>query len=254
MPLPTTESLISALKNQGLTVLDYRGKMPTHETKTFSNRNGATLKGIAFHHSASKAGDPERFKKVAAYHVKPNHISDSGCPGICYTIGIAIDGEVCLFHSIDVATWSHGNANKTHLSCLVSGNFYSESNPKGHEPTAEQLRSVASVAIACQKLWGRAFEVTGHFKFGKPACPGATIEAMVRAIDSHRATTTEIKSLRDVQQALADLGFSPGAVDGVDGRNTRNAVRAFQMSKGLGADGIAGPATKAALENALKSA
>jgi peptidoglycan hydrolase-like protein with peptidoglycan-binding domain len=77
---------------------------------------------------------------------------------------------------------------------------------------------------------------------------------MVRAIDSHRATTTEIKSLRDVQQALTDLGFSPGAIDGVDGRNTRNAVRAFQMSKGLGADGIAGPATKAALENALKSA
>jgi hypothetical protein len=254
MPLATTEALINELKQQKLTVLDYRGKMPTHETKTFSNRNGASLKGIAFHHSASTAGNPERFKKVAKYHVKPNHISDSGCPGICYTIGIAIDGEVCLFHSIDVATWSHGSANKTHLSCLVSGNFYSESNPKGHEPTAEQLRSVAAVAIACKKLWRDTFEITGHFQFGKPACPGATIEAMVRAIDSHRATTTEVRSLRDVQKALTDLGFSPGAVDGVDGRNTRNAVRAFQMSKGLGADGIAGPATKAALEGALKSA
>ena len=254
MPLPTTEALIDELKRQNLTVLDYRGKMHTHETKTFGSRDGATLKGIAFHHSASKAGNPERFKKVAKYHVKPNHISDSGCPGICYTIGIAIDGEVCLFHGIDVATWSHGNANKTHLSCLVSGNFYSESNPSGHEPTAEQLRSVTAVAIACKKLWRDTFEITGHFKFGKAACPGATIEAMVRAIDTHRQTTTEIKTLRDVQKALTDLGFSPGAVDGVDGRNTRNAVRAFQRAQSLTADGIAGSTTKAALENALKSA
>ena len=251
MPSPTTDALIEELEELWVDVLDYRGKLPTHETKQFGNRSGASLMGIAFHHSASTAGDPERFKKVAKYHVSPNHISDSGCPGICYTIGIAVGGEVCLFHDIDVETWSHGNANKTHLSCLVSGNFKSESNPDGAEPTVEQLRSVTAVAIACKRLWRDTFEITGHFQFGKPACPGATIEAVVRAINTHRRTQMKVETLRDVQEALSKLGFRPGFADGIDGRNTQTAVRAFQRAHELTVDGVAGPATKAALSKAI---
>ncbi|MGZ3275773.1 MAG: lytic murein transglycosylase [Caulobacteraceae bacterium] len=39
------------------------------------------------------------------------------------------------------------------------------------------------------------------------------------------------------QKALAALGFDPGAVDGVIGVNTRQALRAWQKAKGLPADG-----------------
>jgi peptidoglycan hydrolase-like protein with peptidoglycan-binding domain len=39
------------------------------------------------------------------------------------------------------------------------------------------------------------------------------------------------------QQALAALGFNPGAVDGVIGIATRAAVRAWQKARGLPADG-----------------
>src|SRR5438128_5513626 len=49
------------------------------------------------------------------------------------------------------------------------------------------------------------------------------------------------------QQKLKDLGFDPNVVDGNFGPGTRDAVIAFQQSKGLQADGIAGPATLAAL-------
>src|SRR6266581_1978281 len=51
----------------------------------------------------------------------------------------------------------------------------------------------------------------------------------------------------DLQQKLKDLGFDPNGVDGNFGPGTRDAVIAFQQSKGLQADGIAGPATLAAL-------
>src|SRR5881398_1855345 len=53
--------------------------------------------------------------------------------------------------------------------------------------------------------------------------------------------------VQDLQQKLKDLGFDPNGVDGNFGPGTRDAVIAFQQSKGLQADGIAGPATLAAL-------
>lgn len=51
----------------------------------------------------------------------------------------------------------------------------------------------------------------------------------------------------DVQRRLAARGFDPGPLDGVRGRRTIAAVRLFQASAGLVADGIAGPLTQAAL-------
>src|SRR5581483_6418764 len=50
-----------------------------------------------------------------------------------------------------------------------------------------------------------------------------------------------------MQQRLADLGFDPGGVDGQFGPGTERAVMAFQQSKGLEPDGVAGPQTLAAL-------
>src|SRR2546423_7000502 len=56
--------------------------------------------------------------------------------------------------------------------------------------------------------------------------------------------------VQDLQQKLKDLGFDPNGVDGNFGPGTKTAVTAFQQSKGLQADGIAGPTTLAALQAA----
>jgi len=55
--------------------------------------------------------------------------------------------------------------------------------------------------------------------------------------------------VKNLQQRLKDLGFDPNGVDGFFGPGTRAAVVAFQLSKGLQGDGIAGPATLSALQN-----
>lgn len=52
-----------------------------------------------------------------------------------------------------------------------------------------------------------------------------------------------------LQQQLKDLGFDPNGVDGNFGPGTTKAVIAFQQSKGLQADGMAGPNTLAALQS-----
>ncbi|HWJ73408.1 MAG TPA: TIGR02594 family protein [Kaistia sp.] len=51
----------------------------------------------------------------------------------------------------------------------------------------------------------------------------------------------------DIQVALAGLGFKPGPLDGIWGRQTVAAVRAFQAKNGLDPDGVIGPVTLAAL-------
>lgn len=54
-------------------------------------------------------------------------------------------------------------------------------------------------------------------------------------------------TIRDIQTALAKAGYRPGPIDGVWGRQTAAALRAFQKDKGLAVDGIAGPQSVAAL-------
>lgn len=50
-----------------------------------------------------------------------------------------------------------------------------------------------------------------------------------------------------LQQILKAAGFDPGLLDGKMGRKTRDALIAWQASKGLLADGVVGPKTLAAL-------
>ena len=50
-----------------------------------------------------------------------------------------------------------------------------------------------------------------------------------------------------LQQALADRGYNPGGVDGVIGPNTRKALRAWQKTQGLPADGYPSAAVLALL-------
>ena len=58
----------------------------------------------------------------------------------------------------------------------------------------------------------------------------------------------------ELQSKLKQLGLSSGIVDGKFGPGTKKAVTAFQKSKGLKADGVAGPATLNALNSAVKKA
>ena len=58
-------------------------------------------------------------------------------------------------------------------------------------------------------------------------------------------TTLQIQSL------LTYLGYDPGEVDGLPGKNTRRAVLAFQAQEGLETDGSPGPLTQAALLDAV---
>lgn len=85
---------------------------------------------------------------------------------------------------------------------------------------------------------------------GSSTTPSATAvptDATLRAGSTGEAVTA-------LQEALASLGYTVGTADGKYGPATTKAVTAFQESNDLKADGIAGPETIAAINEAVANA
>ena len=61
---------------------------------------------------------------------------------------------------------------------------------------------------------------------------------------------SEGPDVADLQEALIELDFKPGAVDGLFGVYTDSAVKSFQRWAQITPDGIVGPATWARLDDA----
>jgi len=64
----------------------------------------------------------------------------------------------------------------------------------------------------------------------------------------------EVKSrpkVREIQIALRNAGYNPGAIDGRMGRQTRDAIRAFQRTNNLPVDGKVGKQTWSLLKEYL---
>ena len=59
--------------------------------------------------------------------------------------------------------------------------------------------------------------------------------------------------VRELQERLAQLGFSPGNIDGSFGKKTEAAVKAYQTSRHLTIDGVAGPETLGKLSQGIQA-
>ena len=79
----------------------------------------------------------------------------------------------------------------------------------------------------------------------KPTDPGESVD--VSGFPEIYVGSSQATYIRRLQERLNALGYDAGAVDGIFGYGTRDAVIAFQNAKGLVADGIVGQATWKAL-------
>lgn len=65
-------------------------------------------------------------------------------------------------------------------------------------------------------------------------------EGAVYALSKYGSTGSEVTK---IQKKLKELGYYNGGIDGIYGSRTQSAVRSFQKSVGITADGIAGKTT-----------
>ncbi|WP_394825115.1 peptidoglycan-binding protein [Pendulispora albinea] len=72
--------------------------------------------------------------------------------------------------------------------------------------------------------------------------------------ESEKFGRIDLATTAGLQTALSFLGYDPGTVDGLDGPKTQAALRAFQESAGITADGLIGPNSRRELLSALETA
>lgn len=78
--------------------------------------------------------------------------------------------------------------------------------------------------------------------------------SVVKKQVSKRKVIGEVKSrptIRQIQVALKNAGFEPGVIDGQMGRQTRQAIKAFQRANNLSVDGKVGRKTWSLLREYL---
>jgi len=232
--------------------------LPRNPDRQWGTRDPTGLRGLVFHQALSWGS----IEAVARYHLGPNHISRDGLPSLSYTFAIRRNGAILMALDWEEKPFSQGDRNQTgdenaeFVSCCIEGMFHGDgvTDPSAGEPTLDQIESVLRLwnAVRDRFKWTNE-SIYGHFDFGKPSCPGATLSTLIRAIrfpDPALSPKTH-DGVLGRQQALVGIGY-PIAQLGTWGPDSRAALTAFQTAHGLVPDGVWGPRTQAAIDAALK--
>lgn len=240
---------------------DGRTALPTNpQGKKWKRRDAAALKGMVWHQELGWGS----VEAVARYHTGRNsHLHAGGVESIAYTFAIRKNGQVVLCNDLDRAPWSQGYAgrpgdeNAEFLSVMFEGFFQGAGvdDATAGQPNDRQMLSGLILWRLCQDIWKwKAGDLYGHFQFGKPSCPGDTLQTVIEAV-RHNAPRNKQRftSVRSRQQALKECGHYAGVIDGLWGPASRGALVAFQKECGLPPDGLWGPNTEAALLKKLEA-
>lgn len=244
-----------------MNIVDVRTSLPRHPTAKFATRRRSDIRGVVFH-QALGGGD---VRAIAGYHTSPEcHLAPGkGAPGICYTFYVGTDGTVYRCHDYEVVTWSQGGGqspvegtrgNHNFLAVCFQGDFPGEGWAGKADPSPEQLAVAAELWHHLRlelNLEPRA--LFGHHDFGKPACPGVKLKALIEKIRTEPDVLAPLTphTVEGWQRALVLLGASI-EVDGDWGPKSHAALVAFQSSQGMPRTGQHDPLTAAKVAHALR--
>jgi len=206
-------------------MVDIRRTIPRHTTRKWKTRNEVDT--IIVHTSASDNQDPN---KTARYHVTSgpqNHLSKRGAPSISYHDFVAKDGTVYHCNSYTDITWHTKGWNNRGVGVALA--FKGQ---LGHPPDSVQFRALKEhLVVLCLYMKILPKDIRGHregpgmilgvlgkgSKKYKKSCPGWGIN-----LDALRDDVT-----RCLQRRLASEGLYRGKIDGLFGKKSKAALKAF---------------------------
>ena len=205
--------------------VDIRSEMPRHPTRKWDRRK--LIKYIVVHTTASSNQDP---KKTARYHITPgpqNHVSQAGCPGLCYHDYINKDGIIFHCNEYRDKTWHAGLYNAKSIGVVMAF----EGQKPGMLPSDAQWNALLEHLVKLclffkllpQDIIGHR-EVPGMYtivgkgsKKYKTVCPGLAID-----LDNLRYLIT-----CRLQTFLAAQELYTGSIDGKFGKLSQAALNNY---------------------------
>jgi N-acetyl-anhydromuramyl-L-alanine amidase AmpD len=160
----------------GTTITNITRLLPKHATKTFPSRNKSQIEQIVVHHTAGPENQTP--KQVATYHVGPNHVCDSGCPGILYHYFITRSGKIYQVNELETIAWHLAGQNTRSVGVVMAGNY------DNYPATRAQLKALHKTIKAIERKVGRSLELTTHRGEcpGCTQCPGDYLQAQIASV------------------------------------------------------------------------
>lgn len=215
---------------------------------------------IVVHCTATPAGRHVTVEEVDAWH------RQRGWSGIGYHWLVGLDGQVWEGRDEDQMGAHVRNWNRHSIGvCYVGG---------GNKPPYTDTRTEAQK----RAMWDLIDDICGRYPIRKivghrdldprKACPcfdaRAEYWSILHPAPAVSATAEEVEDdnmlsegsfgpdVREWQQSLKDFGYTWIMVDGDFGPETRKLTYAFQVARGIVADGIVGPQSESTMEAVLQ--
>ena len=230
----------------------------------FTRLNRRRVAGVVVHHSGVER-PPRGTNAVKAY--ESHHLS-KGWDGIGYNWLVDETGTIFEGRGWEARGAATKGWNSKSISVCYTGYGY-------REPHVNVLESIQTVITEAERTFGKGLWVETHRRKGSTTCPGDWLgnwveggmgaakepsmvdwDAIIRYFKALRVQVEQAPlkrgsrglPVRLVQGHLNHRGFDAGVVDGIFGRGTKAAVKAFQESQGfLKVDGVVNGDTFGAL-------
>ncbi|MFN6563394.1 MAG: N-acetylmuramoyl-L-alanine amidase [Nostoc sp. ChiSLP01] len=209
-------------------------------------------------------GGKKLARNIQKDHMDGNGWSDSGHNFLNTTGGILLEGRHGTLDAVKQGMCVRSAHAKQDGNRLAGGNqspgIENEGNFMTFKMGQKQWDSLVELCVSlCESCNINPKNIRGHREFSNTTCPGdwlfSQLPRLQQEVANKLGTTLEEdepllklgsigQDVIELQQKLTDKGFSPGAIDGDFGDNTRQAVIAFQRSVGLMDDGIVGTDTR----------
>ena len=143
--------------------------------------------------------------------------------------------------------------------CYIGGVDANDTKKAKDTRTPEQKHAMVQLLREILERYPAIHTISGHHDYAAKACPCFPARKEYAYLTEGRKEDTKIAStlrmgsrgweVKALQGSLKELGY-PVNIDGHFGRETRNAVAAFQLDAEITSDGIVGSETRKELYNA----
>ena len=160
--------------------------------------------------------------------------------------------HIVFFQNIPIYLSHAGNNNYDSLGVCFEGSFDRETMPDAQLRAGQELVAYLKQKYGISTVQRHSdvnatgcpgdnfpFDALAGEQTAKPAVPAPVISGTTLTLPL-LTTASRGDTVRCVQAALTGLGYDAGGADGIYGTNTAAAVKRFQASRGIAADGLVG--------------